>query len=107
MSTYSEPTAEQAVALFQEIEKRFPHNSVGEDMWYLVTVRTLRDHSTSQLTLTAVRARGCRARTCRNFIYLSYQQTSIQKLRFSKRTCSSSTGRPREEHISARRMQTY
>jgi hypothetical protein len=33
-----EPTTEEAIALFAAIEKKFPHNTLGEDKWYLVAV---------------------------------------------------------------------
>jgi hypothetical protein len=39
MSTIHEPTAEEAVALFEAIEKKFPHKTLGEDKWYIVAVR--------------------------------------------------------------------
>lgn len=36
----STPITEEAIALFEAIEKKFPHKSVGEDRWYLVAVST-------------------------------------------------------------------
>jgi hypothetical protein len=32
------PTPEQAIALFKDIENKFPHSTLGEDKWYLVAV---------------------------------------------------------------------
>jgi len=34
-------TAEEAVSLFEALESKFPHNSLGHDKWYLVAVCTL------------------------------------------------------------------
>jgi len=39
MATMSEPTAEGATALFKELEKKFPTQTLGEDRWYLIAVR--------------------------------------------------------------------
>lgn len=39
MATTAEPTKEEAVSLFEAVEKKFPHKTVGEDTWYLVVVR--------------------------------------------------------------------
>jgi hypothetical protein len=39
MSAPREPTAAEAVELFAAIEKKFPHETVGGDKWYLVVVR--------------------------------------------------------------------
>ena len=80
MSSYSEPTADQAVDLFQAIEKKFPHASLGEDKWYLVAVSALGDPSADLLIPEAIRTCECRANTCRNAVYLPYQQTSIYEL---------------------------
>lgn len=41
MTDTSEPTSEQATALFEELEQGFPSKSLGEDRWYLVAVNTL------------------------------------------------------------------
>lgn len=41
MSSFPEPTAEQAIALFSAIEEKFPHNSVGQEAWYLVALSAL------------------------------------------------------------------
>lgn len=38
MSTYKDPTPEEAIALFKEIEAKFPHKTLGDDKWYLVVV---------------------------------------------------------------------
>lgn len=38
MSGTSEPTAEQATKLFQDLEQKFPSKSLGEDRWYLIAV---------------------------------------------------------------------
>ncbi len=38
MATFSEPTKEDAVALFEAIEQRFPHKAIGDDIWYMVVV---------------------------------------------------------------------
>ena len=34
-----EPTAEDAIKLFEAVEEHFPSTTVGEDKWYIVTVR--------------------------------------------------------------------
>ena len=39
MSSSDEPTAEQAKALFEKLEQKFPSKTLGEDRWYLVAVR--------------------------------------------------------------------
>ena len=39
MSTHLEPTAEEAIILFQELEKKFPTATLGENRWYLIAVR--------------------------------------------------------------------
>jgi hypothetical protein len=39
MSNFREPTAEDTLSLFAEIENKFPHNTLGDDKWYLVAVR--------------------------------------------------------------------
>jgi hypothetical protein len=41
MASYQSPTSEDAIALFQSIEEKFPHKDLGEDSWYLVTVDLL------------------------------------------------------------------
>ncbi|KAK0123752.1 hypothetical protein ONS95_008759 [Cadophora gregata] len=41
MATIHEPTKEEAVALFEAIETKFPHKTVGEDAWYLVALSAL------------------------------------------------------------------
>lgn len=41
MATIREPTPEEAIILFKAIEERFPHKTVGDDKWYLVTVCTV------------------------------------------------------------------
>jgi len=38
MGDPSEPTAEQATKLFQDLERRFPSKTLGENRWYLVAV---------------------------------------------------------------------
>jgi len=38
MATTAEPTKGEAVSLFEAVEKKFPHKTVGEDTWYLVVV---------------------------------------------------------------------
>jgi hypothetical protein len=38
MAIYQEPTSEDAIALFKEIEQIFPHKTLGDDKWYLVAV---------------------------------------------------------------------
>jgi len=38
MTESSEPTAEQATKLFQDLEKKFPSKTLGEDRWYLIAV---------------------------------------------------------------------
>ncbi len=38
MIEFHEPTKEEAVALFESIEQKFPHETLGDDKWYLVTV---------------------------------------------------------------------
>jgi hypothetical protein len=40
MTTFREPTAEDATVLFEELEKKFPHETLGNDKWYLVAVST-------------------------------------------------------------------
>lgn len=32
------PTSEQAIALFESIEQKYPHKTLGEETWYLVVV---------------------------------------------------------------------
>ncbi|KAH7377457.1 hypothetical protein BKA64DRAFT_688167 [Cadophora sp. MPI-SDFR-AT-0126] len=41
MGTTHEPRQEGAVALFEAIEKKFPHKTAGEDAWYLVVLSAL------------------------------------------------------------------
>jgi len=31
-------TPEEAIALFEALENKFPHKSLGDDRWYLVAV---------------------------------------------------------------------
>jgi hypothetical protein len=38
--TIKGPTTEGAIALFEELERKFPRNTLGEDKWYLVAVST-------------------------------------------------------------------
>ena len=38
MAEQQEPTKEDAVALFEAIETKFPSGTLGDDKWYLVTV---------------------------------------------------------------------
>lgn len=38
MAEFAEPTKADAFALFSAIEKKFPHSTVGDDKWYLITV---------------------------------------------------------------------
>ena len=32
------PTTEESIALFEAIERKFPHATLGDDKWYLVAV---------------------------------------------------------------------
>ncbi|KAG4432305.1 hypothetical protein IFR05_012212 [Cadophora sp. M221] len=41
MTTLHEPTKAEAVALFEAIEKKFPHKTVGGGAWYLVLLSAL------------------------------------------------------------------
>lgn len=41
MANTREPTEEEAITLFEAIEKTFPHGTLGDDKWYLVTVSQL------------------------------------------------------------------
>jgi len=41
MAELHQPTKEDAVALFQSIEQKFPHRTLGDDKWYLVTLSAL------------------------------------------------------------------
>ncbi|KAK0507110.1 hypothetical protein JMJ35_010568 [Cladonia borealis] len=41
MDVSSEPTAEKAITLFQELERKFPTKTLGEDRWYLIAVSAL------------------------------------------------------------------
>jgi hypothetical protein len=38
MATYRAPTADDAIALFEELQQKFPRKTVGDDIWYLVAV---------------------------------------------------------------------
>ena len=38
MSDSAGPTAEEATALFQSLEQKFPSKTLGEDRWYIVAV---------------------------------------------------------------------
>lgn len=38
MAITQEPTAAQAIDLFEEVEQKFPHKTLGEETWYLVVV---------------------------------------------------------------------
>ncbi len=38
MVAMSEPTAERATVLFEELEKKFPSQTLGQDRWYLIAV---------------------------------------------------------------------
>lgn len=38
MVAMSEPTAEGATVLFEELEKKFPSQTLGQDRWYLIAV---------------------------------------------------------------------
>jgi hypothetical protein len=39
MSTNQDPTPAQAFTLFEEVEKKFPNQALGDESWYLVVVR--------------------------------------------------------------------
>lgn len=41
MATIPEPTAEEAIELFKEIEQKFPHKTLGEGTWYLIVLSSL------------------------------------------------------------------
>jgi len=41
MAEMQEPTVEEALALFEAIEQKFPHETLGDDKWYLVTLSAL------------------------------------------------------------------
>ncbi|PVH74623.1 hypothetical protein DL98DRAFT_519158 [Cadophora sp. DSE1049] len=41
MATTHEPTKEEAVSLFEAIENKFPHKTVGGNTWYLVVLSAL------------------------------------------------------------------
>ncbi|PBP17140.1 hypothetical protein BUE80_DR012070, partial [Diplocarpon rosae] len=41
MSSLCEPTKDDALALFKDIEAKFPHKTIGADMWYLVVLSAL------------------------------------------------------------------
>jgi hypothetical protein len=38
----STPSTEEAIALFEAVERKFPHKTVGDDKWYLVVVSSVR-----------------------------------------------------------------
>lgn len=38
MAAIYEPTKEDAIALFEAIQRKFPNGTLGDDKWYLVTV---------------------------------------------------------------------
>jgi hypothetical protein len=38
MAEIQEPTKEDAFTLFEEIQRKFPGGTLGDDKWYLVTV---------------------------------------------------------------------
>jgi hypothetical protein len=38
MAEFHEPTKEDAFALFEAIQQKFPNETLGDDKWYLVTV---------------------------------------------------------------------
>ena len=38
MSSSKEPTAEEATALFEKLEQKFPSKTLSEERWYLVAV---------------------------------------------------------------------
>lgn len=40
MSTHYSPTSSDAIALFEEVQRIFPKESVGNDKWYLVVAST-------------------------------------------------------------------
>lgn len=41
MATYQAPIAEDAITLFEELEKKFPHKTLGNNIWYLVALSGL------------------------------------------------------------------
>ncbi|KAL2075076.1 hypothetical protein VTL71DRAFT_18 [Oculimacula yallundae] len=41
MATYREPTEEEAFTLFEAVDTKFPHNTLGEDAWYLVVLSAI------------------------------------------------------------------
>lgn len=41
MAITQEPTAAQAIDLFEEVEQKFPHKTLGEETWYLVVLSSL------------------------------------------------------------------
>ena len=86
MTEPTEPTAENAITLFQSLEQKFPTNTLGPDRWYLIAVRPLPNPSpnlfrsktlqtlilhTNQPTNPDLRPhRRKPARTRRHFVYL-------------------------------------
>jgi hypothetical protein len=45
MATFQGPTSEDAIALFEVIQKKFPHKTLGDDKWYLVAVSNKLSHA--------------------------------------------------------------
>ncbi|KAF8853274.1 hypothetical protein BDZ45DRAFT_598791 [Acephala macrosclerotiorum] len=41
MAVAQDPTKDEAIALFESIEKKFPHKTVGNDTWYMVVLSAL------------------------------------------------------------------
>lgn len=41
MATNADPTPEDAIKLFRAVEEKFPHETLGNDKWYLVVVSFL------------------------------------------------------------------
>ncbi|KAK3197663.1 hypothetical protein GRF29_216g856608 [Pseudopithomyces chartarum] len=37
----NDPTSEEALALFEAVEEKFPSNTLGDDKWYILTLATI------------------------------------------------------------------
>jgi len=61
MATFHEPTAAEAIALFETIEQKFPSKTLGDGKWYLVAVSNA-DLLSSPLTLSYSPRPGARLR---------------------------------------------
>lgn len=72
----NDPTSEEALALFEAVEEKFPSNTLGDDKWYILTVCGAMRSISPTLTSPARHDSGRRATGICSFALQGVDQTT-------------------------------